>query len=129
MSQELEEKRAQFEALRIEVRDLENKERSEREYPKMMELVATYWKYRNSYSGSQEESDSWWLYRYVKEVTPDGFYVTMEFQIDMYGEIKLNANRKLLWETSRHLGTPSSAQEWDQAVAKVQDAVFTLAEE
>lgn len=127
MSTELEEKKEKLEALRIEVRDLEKKERSEKGYPKMQELVGTYWKYRSSYSGSREKPESWWLYRYIKEVRPDGFFVTLEFQEDIHGIIRIDDNKMIPWESPFNiLGGESNSQEWGDALAKVRAAVRIL---
>lgn len=126
MSKELDDKREQLEELQREVTNLAAKERNDRNFPEMKKLEGTYWKCRNSFSGSGEESDSWWLYRYIKEVRPDGIMVTMDFQVDKYGEIRMDRAHLLPWATSRHLETPSNCQEWFNALCHVRSAVSEM---
>ncbi len=122
MNKELEDKKKRLEALRIEVCRLEQKERKERIYPDMKKWEGTFWKYKNTIIGS----DWWWLYRYIKEVRPDGLLVVMEFEVDRDGEIKIGIDRRLPWESFTRLGEGCGPQEWGDALVGVRDAVRIL---
>lgn len=93
----LEEKRAEFEKVARELRALEEKIRLEEAYPKAKEQEDKYWKYRNSYSCPEKESDYWYIYRHVLEVRPDGIMIVDEFQTDRYGKSTIECGKEESW--------------------------------
>ncbi len=130
MSKELDEKKVQLENLQAEVFKLEVKERAEQGYPEAKKLEGTFWKFRNSYGGARGESDRWWLYRYVKKVLSSGNLLTVEFEVDRYGDVQIYAEKSVQWNTSlgvsERLGEPSNAEEWDEALNSVRSVVSKL---
>lgn len=75
--------------LRIEQEKLYKKE----ELPKLKNLVGSYWKYRNSYSGPTKPEDYWWLYCRVDKLQEnERFLETTEFQIDSDGKIEIKGS-------------------------------------
>ena len=98
-------------------------------YPEIKKLEGTFWKFRNSYSRPGEESDYWWLYRYVKKVFQNGTLLTTEFQIDQYQALIINTNRKLEWDVAHYTWggwVASHAEEWHEALYDVRSRMTEL---
>ncbi|KKM59287.1 hypothetical protein LCGC14_1548290 [marine sediment metagenome] len=56
-------------------------------------LIGKCFKYRNSYSAPEEESDYWWLYYKVISVNRHGICMAMRFQTDKHGRIEIEKER------------------------------------
>jgi hypothetical protein len=55
----------------------------------LIKYVGSYFKYVNSYSCPEKDSDYWWMYLYVKGFK-EGNLVCFSFQKDKYGKIVIN---------------------------------------
>ena len=76
------------------------------ESPIQQALLGRYFKYRNCYSCSQTDADSWWLY--LKPLTIlDGRLFGISFQQDTNGEISIQTAASLHYLVFRD-GVPSS---------------------
>ena len=126
MSKELEEKKQQLEALRIEVLTMEGEERLQKHYPEMKRKEGTFWKRRNFYSLPKEESDYWWIHTYIKKVNPDGTFVSVEFETDKRGNVTIRPETLRGWESPDDGQCYSNAQEWDEALERVRSAVSEM---
>jgi len=120
---DLEEKKAQYEKLRREIRDLEEKERVEKELPGLKKLEGTYWKFHNSYSCPKDQADYWWLYRHVVKVTDDADLEMIEIEVDKYGELKMRRRSRERFSPPGLEWVPSSEDEWRIMVAKAIEMV------
>lgn len=118
---ELEVKKAHAEKLRQEIRVLEEKERIEKEWPEWKERGGTFWKFRNSYSCPKDDSDFWWKYLHISNVTQDGLMDTLEFQIDKDGRLTVQEQKRIRWNLY-HGYVPATAEEWHEA-ARVAEAI------
>jgi len=120
---DLEGKKAQYEKLRQEIRDLEEKERVEKELPGLKKLEGTYWKFRNSYSSPRTDADYWWKYRHVVKVTDDACLEMVDIEIDRYGELKMRHRSDERFSYPSLEWVASSEDEWRIMVAKAIEMV------
>jgi hypothetical protein len=60
----------------------------------LKEFVGKHYKYKNSYSCPESETDYWWLYVRVKEIK-DYHLVCQTFQKDKYGKIMIDLNSEM----------------------------------
>lgn len=70
------------------VAELNEIERQERVEDKLV-LIGQCFRYRNSYSCPQSESDKWWMYRKILGVDDDGALMATTFQIDRNGKAEI----------------------------------------
>lgn len=122
---ELEKKQKEMWRLREEIRELEDKERREKEWPVWKEREGTYWKFRNSYSCPESDADRWWIYRRIKNVTPDGYMDTIDVQIDVNGRLDVRETKRNLW-TCGMGWQPSTPEEWKEAAMMAQGIMRKL---
>lgn len=72
-----------LDAMRLDLRDLQELEFEEVIAPQMRENIGRCYKYRNSYSCPSDQSDYWWMYVRVVGMR-DGCYRLLCFQRDKY---------------------------------------------
>jgi len=90
----LEQKQIKLSKLSGEVEDLKREIEKEETYPRLVSLIGTGWKYRNSYSCPQKPSDYWNVYRKILAVKPNCSALVAEFSTDCHGEM----TAKTKWE-------------------------------
>lgn len=92
-----------------------------------LKLVGHCFKYRNSYSLPETESDYWWLYVKVLKVD-DTSLLVLEFQTDKYGEISIkpetrNVGLEISYGTGNYI--PIEASEffdvWDRTLNRLKN--------
>ena len=91
--------------------------------PKMEKKIGNCYKYRNCYSCPQNDDDYWWLYVKILGVVSKGYFHTIEFQKDKYGEITIKHNSLFsLLDSFREI----TASEFNDAKKEMLDHVTRL---
>jgi len=81
--------------LQGKIHALRDEQFKEVELPKLKKLVGTYWKYKNSYSFPEEESDYWYIYRRIDSIFNNSLQCT-DVQIDKDGRAEIRS-REISW--------------------------------
>lgn len=90
------------------INKLEQDEFEQVELPKLKKMLNKCFKYKNSYSCPQTESDYWWKYFRVLSVDKDGVMRCLCFEQDCHGVFTMEVNKTFIY----HEGIISiSAQE------------------
>ncbi len=76
-------------------------------------LIGKCYKFRNSYSCPEKESDYWWLYRKITSMDEFGWLNTFEFQKDRSGQITIREENLKVAESSEDI--PISHAEFNEA--------------
>lgn len=108
-------------ALLQKLNTIEDKIKEIEDLPRLRALVGTCWKYRNSYSCPERESDYWWMYIIVTSINDDSTTLRVAvIQQDSYGEIRIETNR---YYHENMLQTPIKRKEfdgaWDSLIASI----------
>lgn len=119
---ELEAKRTRAEKLRQEIRDMEDKERLEKELPVWKSREGTFWKFKNCYSCPQGDKDYWWAYRQISNVTAEGLMDLLEFQIDKDGRLNVKEWKQVPWLMQTPGWIEATEGEWHEA-ARIAQAI------
>ena len=115
--------------LHREIKALEDKKRIDELWPIWETQKNSYWKFRNSYSCPEKESDYWWVHRQITDTTPDGYLDGIEFQVDQYGTLTVKELKHDPWMVQTDGWVPSTRAEWNKAVkaaGRVAGKVFNL---
>lgn len=119
-------KKEEFDKVRREVKELEDRNRTENERPKFKALVGTCWKYRNCYSCPVEESDYWWLYKMVVGVADDGEIDYISMQIDKHGALTIRREQADWTYFSDEKHIEINAIEWKTMALRAQGVINSL---
>lgn len=123
----LEKKREEFAKLRMELMEMEEAEKMANKYPSAKKLEGTYQKYRNCYSCPEKPSDYWYIYRRINLVKADGTMIVDRFQIDKYGDVRLETGKEENWGYSNQSDwLPSSEGEFHEEALKVKAKLLKL---
>lgn len=97
------------------------------DWPGMQAQIGT-WKFKNSYSCPQEDSDYWWLYRRIDKILKTGEVFFTEFQIDKNGHLSVKSDTSD-WVFEKSYMTKwerVGKAEWNKAVKKVSKLIESL---
>lgn len=112
--------------LNLKIWELEEKERTDKLWPIWKKRHNTYWKFKNSYSCPETESDYWYMYRRITNPTPDGRMDAMEFQICRRGILSVQEHKDAPWMLQTDGWVPSTEAEWKKAAAAAGEMVGKL---
>lgn len=113
--------------------DIEEQERQamiNAEYPKFKELIGTCYKYRNSYSCPEKESDYWYTYFKITSLTPNDLYIgglkndnvlarceTLKFQVCKDGIISIDPHySKFVHSLGERISIDEFNREFDKVI-------------
>jgi hypothetical protein len=103
-----------------ELQQLESQER----FSRNVDLVGRYYKFHNSYSCPQNESDYWWIYQRITGINEYGNLQAISFATDKNNKMTIEEEHSVYLDRWIEITEDEFRKQWNKFVTKINQIVL-----
>jgi hypothetical protein len=108
----------------IEAKEELYKFEDKRKLEKNSLLINKYYKYRNCHSCPKSDDDKWWLYQKTLKLDENKDLISLFFETDEYGEIKIHEGSGHVWEGWQEISLEEFFKAWSDLLIRINSIEF-----